>query len=155
LAARGSDALRVRVAAVLMHEGRLVLVRHRAGKQSYYLLPGGGVEVGETMSEALGRELLEETGLSYRLVRPLFLSDTIDPSGGRHIVNITFLGEIVGGELAAPVDDPRVEAVELVDPETLPDLDLRPPIAAQLLEAIRSGFTEDAHYLGSLWVEEH
>jgi hypothetical protein len=94
------------------------------------------------------------TGVQTCALPILFLSDTIDPSGGRHIVNITFLGEIVGGELTAPADDPRVEAVELVDPETLPELDLRPPIAAQLLEAIRSGFTEDAHYLGSLWVEE-
>jgi 8-oxo-dGTP diphosphatase len=154
LAARGSESLRVRVAAVLMHEGCLVLVRHRAGSRTYHLLPGGGVEVGETMSDALGRELFEETGLRYRLVRPLFLSDTIDPAGGRHIINITFLGEIVGGELTAPADDPRIEAVELVDPETLPDLDLRPPIAAQLLEAIHSGFAGDTHYLGSLWVEE-
>lgn len=154
MAARAYDSLRVRVAAVLMHEGRLVLVRHRAGRATYHLLPGGGVEVGETLGDALGREILEETGLRYRLVRPLFLSDTIDPTGGRHIVNITFLGEIVGGELTAPSNDPRIEAVEVVDPEILPTLDLRPPIAAPLLEAIRSGFTGDTHYLGSLWVED-
>jgi 8-oxo-dGTP diphosphatase len=146
--------MRVRVAAVLMHEGRLVLVRHRAGSSTYHLLPGGGVEVGETLSDALGREVFEETGLRYRLVRPLFLSDTIDPAGGRHIINITFLGEIVGGDIRPPADDPRVEAVELVDPEALPVMDLRPPIASQLLEAIRSGFAGEAHYLGSLWVEE-
>jgi ADP-ribose pyrophosphatase YjhB (NUDIX family) len=137
-----------------MSEGRLVLVRHRAGSRTYHLLPGGGVEMGETLSEALGRELSEETGLRYRLVRPLFISDTIDPAGGRHVVNITFLGEIAGGVPTTPTDDPRVEAVELIDPETLPDLDLRPPIAAQLLEAIHSGFAGDTHYLGSLWVEE-
>ena len=139
---------------MLMHEGRLVLVRHRAGHATYHLLPGGGVEVGETLGEALGREILEETGLLYRLVRPLFLSDTIDPTGGRHVVNITFLGEIVGGKIIAPTEDPRIEAVELVDPETLPALDLRPPIAAQLLDAIRTGFAGDTHYLGSLWVED-
>lgn len=154
MAARASDNLRVRVAAVLMHEGRLVLVRHRAGRATYHLLPGGGVEAGETLAEALGREILEETGLRYRLVRPLFLSDTIDPTGGRHIVNITFLGEIIGGEITTPTDDARIEAVELVDPEILASLDLRPPIAAPLLEAIRSDFAGDTHYLGSLWVED-
>ncbi len=154
MAARASDSLRVRVAAVLMHEGRLVLVRHRAGKATYHLLPGGGVEAGETLADALGREVLEETGLRYRLARPLFLSDTIDPRGGRHVVNITFLGEIVGGQITVPEDDPRIEAVELVDPETLHSLDLRPPIAGPLLDAIRSGFTGQTHYLGSLWVED-
>ena len=137
-----------------MQEGRLVLVRHRAGKATYHLLPGGGVEAGETLADALGREVLEETGLRYRLARPLFLSDTIDPRGGRHVVNITFLGEIVGGQITVPKDDPRIEAVELVDPEALHSLDLRPPIAAPLLDAIRSGFTGQTHYLGSLWVED-
>ncbi len=146
--------MRVRVAAVMLLDGKLVLVRHRMGEKRYHLLPGGGVEPGESVHEALEREVSEETGLTYRLIRPLFISDTIPPDLSRHIVNLTFLAEITGGDIHANPDDPRVEAVDLVDPADLGGLDLRPPIAGELEKAIRSGFKGEARYLGSLWVDE-
>jgi 8-oxo-dGTP diphosphatase len=154
LAAPGADP-RIRVAAVIMIDGMLVTVRHRKGDSVYHLLPGGGVEPGESLGDALAREVLEETGLSCEIVKPLFISDTLDPSGRikRHIVNITFLARYTGGTITdTPLDD-RIEAVELIDPSTLPDLDLRPPMAAELLAALEDGFGTCAVYLGALWTE--
>lgn len=130
-----------------------MLVRHRAGPHTYHLLPGGGVEGGETLQDALLREMREETGLDVRLVRPLLLSDTIDTGRGRHIVNITFLTEVVGGHITRKPLDGRVEAVEIVPPDALAALDLRPPIALVLAEAYANGFSGEARYLGSLWVD--
>lgn len=154
MAAQAYSQPRVRVAAVILLQGELVLARHRFGAHTYHLLPGGGVKPGETLEAALLREVEEETGLRVRLLAPLFLSDTLDPSGARHIVNITFLAEPVGGELTHRPRDPRVEAVDLVDPDALVTLDLRPPIASQLAQAVRDAFSGPARYLGSLWVDE-
>ncbi len=53
----------------------------------------------------------------------------------------------------SPLDD-RVEAVELVDPADLEKLDMRPPIAADLLEYLRSPDTPCAKYLGPLFTED-
>ncbi len=153
MAARASDGPRVRVAAVLELEGRILFVRHRKGASEYHLLPGGGVERGETLEEALTREVREETGLECRVVKPLFISDTVEPGGGMHVVNLTFLAEVTGGTLAAPADDPRVAGADLLGPEGLDDLDLRPPIAALLAEAAAAGFAVEARYLGPLWTE--
>jgi len=154
LAAPACEPLRVRVAAVLVLDEHLVLVRHRKGDSSYHLLPGGGVETGETLQAALVREVSEETGLTIDVGRPLFINDTVDPRGGRNLLNVTFLATVTGGQVTDRPADPRVEAVDLVAAADLPSLDLRPPIAAELAAAYESGFTNETRYLGSLWVDD-
>lgn len=150
MAAQAPETPRVRVAAAILHEGRVVLVRHRSGDSTYHLLPGGGVDYRETLAQAVVREVREETGLEIRLGAPILINDTIDPLGPRHTVNITFLADIVGGEITSDPDDPRVEAVELVAPTQLAALDLRPPIAEALVRAL-SVESLETRYLGSLF----
>ncbi len=137
-----------------MLDDRIVLVKHRARDSSYYLLPGGGVEYRETLEQALVREVSEETGLLVEIGRPLLINDTIDPRGSRHVVNLTFLATVVGGEITERPLDPRVESVELFEVSALAALDLRPPLAAAIAAALEGGETS-ARYLGSLFTDGH
>jgi len=131
-------------------DGQVVLVRHRAGDSTYHLLPGGGVNWGETLEDALTREIAEETGLEATIGRLLFVNDTIDPSGARHVVNITFEASITGGQITQKAADHRVEAVDLAAPDDLTGLDLRPPMAEQIQAALL-GDVQSPVYLGSLF----
>jgi len=133
--------------------GRVVLVRHRAGSSTYHLLPGGGVGYRETLAEALTREIAEETGLQAEVGRPLFINDTIDPAGPRHVVNITFAATVTSGQVTSHPRDPRVEAVDLVEPHRLSSLDLRPPLAAELQRVLEGTDSLDVQYLGSLYTD--
>lgn len=151
LAARESSGPRVRVAGIIQMDGKIVVARHRAGSKTYHLLPGGGVEYRETLADALVREVQEETGLLVEPLDVLFINDTIDPEGTRHVVNVTFSCSVIAGMLADTPQDPRVEAVELVTIDDVLNLDFRPPFARQLVDALRGGDSEK-HYLGSLFV---
>lgn len=148
-----SDRPRIRVAALIEIADKIVVVRHATGSLRYHLLPGGGVDFGETLSEAVTREVREETGLEVSVGAPVLISDTIAPDGGRHIVNITFACTVVGGAIGAP-EDPRVEAVDLVTREELCGLDLRPPMATAVVALLESSEPCGAHYLGSMYTPE-
>ncbi len=152
LAAPVSSGPRIRVAALMLLDGDVVLVRHRRGDESYHLLPGGGVDYRETLAAALQREVKEETGLRILVGRPILINDTIDPDGPRHVVNVTFIATIIGGSITLDPDDSRVEAVELVTPERLSSLDMRPPISAELRAALDASGEYQARYLGSVFV---
>ena len=53
---------RIRVSAILRWHGSILLCRHEKPGKEYWLLPGGGVNSGESLADALRRELAEEIG---------------------------------------------------------------------------------------------
>jgi ADP-ribose pyrophosphatase YjhB (NUDIX family) len=77
----------VRVAGVLVHEGRLLIVRQRVSDTRNWSLPGGKLEPGETLDEGMLREMREETGLDVRIERLLYVCDKPEDA----LVHVTFL----------------------------------------------------------------
>ena len=61
--------LRTAAKAIVIHEGRLLVIRKADEADSFYTLPGGGQKPGETLVEALKREVAEETGAEVEPVR--------------------------------------------------------------------------------------
>lgn len=144
---------RLRVAALILTGGGVLTVRHAKDGRTYHLLPGGGVEAGETVGEALVREVCEETGVECAIGAPLFITDSIAPDLSRHVVQITFLAHASGGCITDRPQDPRVAGVDVVPLAHLRDLDFRPAIAAEIEAASASGFAGPARYLGPVWTD--
>jgi len=85
------------VDALIIHEGKLVLIRRMNPPfENQFALPGGFVEIGETVEAAAVREAKEETGLDIELVRLLgvYSDPSRDPRG--HTVTVCYLARGFG-----------------------------------------------------------
>ena len=86
----------VRVTGILVEDGRILLLDQDVDDRSWSL-PGGRVEPGEPLGDAVVREMREETGLDVRVERLLYVCDHL-PVGGPHVVHMTFEVSRVGGK---------------------------------------------------------
>lgn len=95
-------------AIILRRESILLVERGRAPLKGWWSLPGGALEVGERLDDAVRREVLEETGLAVRPVAVVEIFERImRDAAGRpeyHYVLIDYLCKVTGGRLQ-PADD--------------------------------------------------
>jgi ADP-ribose pyrophosphatase len=69
----------VAVGAIVIKDGRVLLVkRSQPPSKGLWAIPGGRVELGETLKEAAEREIIEETGLTIRAGDPVYTFDVIE-----------------------------------------------------------------------------
>jgi len=145
----------VGVGAVIVDDGRVLLVRRgHEPLKGRWSIPGGVVEVGETLEAAVAREVREETGLDVEVGTLIDVLDRIRPApDGRmlyHYVLIDFLCRPAGGTLCCGTD--AIEAAWVL-PADLPRYDLAAATFAMIHKALdrlaagpwtpREGFAPD------------
>ncbi len=106
----------VGVGAVVVEEGRVLLVRRGSEPlKGQWSLPGGLLELGESLAGGVVREVREETGLDVEPVELIELLDRIQREGERvryHYVIADYLCRVTGGHLQAASDADAVRWVE-------------------------------------------
>ena len=146
---------RIRVSALLRWRDGFLLCRHEKPGREYWLLPGGGVNAGESLLEGLRRELEEELGISDELPLegPVALVDSIAPANSaarKHVVHIIFAADLTGRSLEAVTsEDSAVRGHRLFTFDELHEVVVHPPIQ-RFLERWQPG--DPVAYLGALWV---
>ena len=132
------EAPRVGVGAVIVHEQRVLVVRRgQEPLKGEWSLPGGLLELGELLCDAVTREVLEETGLVVEALELIEIIDRIHREGDRvryHYVIADYLCRVVGGELQAASDAEAVRWVERTEWQRAGDLKLD-PVAVRIIEA--------------------
>jgi 8-oxo-dGTP diphosphatase len=120
--------IEVRAEAILVRDGRILLVNHVKRGASYWVLPGGHVEHGETLALALAREMKEELELDVAVGALAVVHDYI--ARDRHVVNHAFRVSSSGEPRAVPQG--ALKAAKWVAFDELDSIDLRPPVGGVL-----------------------
>lgn len=143
---------RVRVSAILRWQRGILLCRHEKRGQDAWLLPGGGVHSGESLTQALEREMREEVGITPPSFEgPVAVVDSIAPERSlisKHVVHIIFAGNLDGSLEGVVSQDAAVRGHRLFELDELEGIVLHPPIQ-RFLTRWRPG--DPAVYLGALW----
>lgn len=130
----------VGVGAIIVQRGRIALIkRGKPPLMGEWSIPGGMLELGETVRHGVEREALEETGLVVQARELLGVFDRIvcDAEGqfSYHYVLVDFLCEVISGELCAGHD--ACDA-DWFTPEQVASL----PLAADTAQVIHLGFSK-------------
>jgi len=134
--------MRVKARAVVVRDGRLLVSRERRRAIEHLLLPGGRVQDGESITDALVREVREETGLEVVPQRLLYIAEVVGAYGA-HDLNLIWLAELADGDAAisddalVAFDDDRVSSI-------------MPPIVDQIAADAADGWQHPPRWLGNV-----
>jgi 8-oxo-dGTP diphosphatase len=112
------------VSAAIFRDGRVLIVRRaQAPAKGIYTLPGGGVELGETLEQAVIREIREETALDIEPIELVGFRQAIARDAGgrveRHFVILPFAARYVAGEVSL---NEELSEAHWLDPAALGEL---------------------------------
>lgn len=141
----------IRVGGLFAVDQRILMVQQGRGDERYWLLPGGGVRFGESLSQALVRETQEELGLRVAVGPLLAIVESISPQPeyAKHMVHLIFDTSAAREADFAPQDAAVLGAAFLSETQLL-TADVRPPIAEFLSACLRER-PSSPQYLGRRW----
>ena len=113
------NRVRIRVCGLCWQEDALLMVKHKMGNQDFWAPPGGGVEFGEPLEDALKREIVEETGLQVLPGKFRFGCEFI--RNPLHAVELFFEVQKIAGVLKNGYD-PEIQLIETVQFLSLPEI---------------------------------
>jgi 8-oxo-dGTP diphosphatase len=110
------------VSAAIFRDGKVLLVRRaRSPGKGFYSLPGGRVEFGESLHEALHREVREETGLRIEIAGLAGWREVLPDAGGGHYLIMSFAARWMANE---PVLNEELDDLKWLRPDDLDGLKL-------------------------------
>ena len=135
----------VRVTGLLIESEKVLLVKQKVSQSRNWSLPGGRAEAGEKLDEAIIRELYEETGLTVKIEKLLYLCDKTDCNPP--VLHITFLLKKVAGDITMPTNEYDANPISDVKYVNFSEL-IKLGFSRKFVELLENDFPEAGNYMG-------
>lgn len=139
---------KVRVTGILIENEHILLLEQKVTDSREWSLPGGALEVGETIEQCMIREMKEETGLDIVVEDLLYVCDRLYQ--GDHVVHMTFLIKRSGGNIIKGIEpEPGaniIRGIKMVPFSELPKYGFSPVFC----ELVESDFPDRGTYKGNV-----
>ena len=138
----------VRVNGVLIEDGRILLVEQDVSAARKWAHPGGKLEFGETLKQAIIREFKEETGLDISVGDLLFITERINKDS--HVVITSFRVSKTGGKFGTGTGEEfatgKIKSIRMVPLDELANLGF----SSDYCNLVKSGFPKKGSYRGNI-----
>ncbi|AFD05815.1 NUDIX domain-containing protein [Solitalea canadensis] len=141
---------KIRPSIVLLNNDSVLLMKYIYGGTEVYGLPGGNPEVGESLQQAVVRELKEELGLTIEIDDLLFVAETHRVEKQEVVVHNIFAGKIVAGVPVLNAIHTSALSAEWINVDDLDDKNLYPNIGAEIKILFGFGSSDRTTYLGNI-----
>ena len=121
-----------RATAIIIRNGKLLLIHRQKPGRDYYVLPGGGVDLEESFEEACIREVREETGLDVLALRLVSRYITLEKEENYYVTKVTPAEPVLGGAEAERQSPEDLYTFLWVEAAQLESLNLLPGAARRI-----------------------
>ncbi len=139
--------MKVRPAALIVREGAVLTMRYRYGSGYVHVLPGGNPDPGESLPDALCRELAEELGIDVVVGNMVLVGEVLRFRGREDTLHCIFSADIGSSDPVLDRANTSAEAIEWISAGKLGDINLYPNFASRLTGNILAG---ELSYTGPL-----
>ncbi len=131
--------MKVRPAALIVREGAVLTMRYRYGSAYVHVLPGGNPDPGESLPDALCRELTEELGVGVTVGNMVLAGEVLRFRGGEDTLHCVFRADIGSGDPVLDRANTSAEAIEWISAARLGEINLYPNFTSRLIGDIFAG----------------
>lgn len=129
---------KVRAAGLVVKKSKILLMNHRKNGESYWVLPGGGIEFCERARKGLEREFREELGIRVHADGLAFVDEVVLPEGrrSRHNIDLYFTCKAGSFKSVRLEKGSAVSGYGFFSVREMEKMDLRPPLKRELIRIL-------------------